>query len=109
MDDVSDAEADRPEAYARSLVEEIVSAETRLLRGGGHRRYRSVCGSSLGGVVSFSSAWEHGDVFGSAICMSSTFSHRDNLIDRRLYVPIQFFNGIVARASRAVHPELRGG
>lgn len=153
-------------AYARSLVEEIVPEEKRLLRGGGDRRYRSVWGSSLGGVVSFFTAWEHADVFGSAVCMSSTFSHRDNLIDRvltepprdvafyldsgwpgdnyevtlamatalvargwrygqnllhlcfpnaghnesacgvRLHIPIQFFNGAVARASRRISPVL---
>jgi predicted alpha/beta superfamily hydrolase len=75
------------EVYARSLVEEIVPEEQRLLRGGGHRRYRSVLGSSLGGVVSFYTAWEHADVFGSAICMSSTFSYKDNLIERVLAEP----------------------
>ena len=154
------------EAYARSLAEEIVPEEQRLLRGGGDRRYRSVMGSSLGGVVSFYTAWEHADVFGSAICMSSTFSYKDNLIERvlaepardvafyldsgwpgdnyevtmamatalvsrgwrygqnllhlcfpnathnetawgiRLHIPLQFLNGSVARASRALHPVL---
>jgi hypothetical protein len=29
-------------------------------------------------------AWEHPDVFGYAACMSSTFSHKDDLIDRVL-------------------------
>ena len=154
------------EAYARSLVEEVVPEEDRRLRAGGHRRFRSVWGSSLGGVVSFYTAWQHSDVFGSAICMSSTFSHKDNLIDRvlsepkrdvafyldsgwpgdnyevtmamatalvsrgwqygldlihlsfpqaehsesawsvRLHVPMQFFNGAVARASRRLAPVL---
>ena len=41
------------EAYARSLAEEIVPAAQRVLRIGNHRRFRSVWGSSLGGVVSF--------------------------------------------------------
>jgi predicted alpha/beta superfamily hydrolase len=154
------------EAYAQSLVEELVPEERRRLRGGGHRRFRSVWGSSLGGVVSFFTAWQHPDVFGSAICMSSTFSHKDNLIERvlsepprdigvyldsgwpgdnyevtmamataliargwryghnllhlcfpnavhnesawgiRLHIPLQLFNGAVARASRAFHPVL---
>jgi predicted alpha/beta superfamily hydrolase len=153
--------------YARSLVEEIVPQEKRLLRGGEHRRFRSVWGSSLGGVVSFYTAWEHADVFGSAVCMSSTFSHRDNLMERvlsepardvafyldsgwpgdnyevtmamatalvsrgwrygvnlfhlcfpnaahnenawgiRLHIPMQVFNGAVARASRAINPVLK--
>jgi hypothetical protein len=30
------------------------------------------------------SVWEHPDVFGAAVCMSSTFSHKDHLIDRVL-------------------------
>src|SRR5262249_45032979 len=131
-----------------------------------HRRFRSIWGSSLGGVVSFYTAWQYPDVFGSAVCMSSTFSHKDNLIERvltepprdigvyldsgwpgdnyevtmamatalvargwrygqnlmhlcfpnaahnenawgvRLHIPLQFFNGAIARASRALHPVL---
>jgi len=75
------------EAYARSLAEEIVPETQQRLRIGDHRRFRSVWGSSLGGVVSFYTVWEHADVFGAAVCMSSTFSHRDNLIDRVLGEP----------------------
>jgi predicted alpha/beta superfamily hydrolase len=75
------------EAYARSLVEEIVPEERRLLRGAGHRRFRTVWGSSLGGVVSFYCVWQHPEVFGAGICMSSTFSHRDDLIERVLSEP----------------------
>ncbi len=41
-------------------------------------------GSSLGGVVSFYTVWQHPDVFGSAVCMSSTFSFQDDLIERVL-------------------------
>ena len=62
------------ENYARSLAEEIVPEAQRLLRIRSHRRNRTVWGSSLGGVVSFYSVWEHPHVFGTAICMSSTFS-----------------------------------
>jgi predicted alpha/beta superfamily hydrolase len=75
------------EAYARSLAEEVVPEAHRLLRIGNHRRYRTVWGSSLGGVVSFYSVWQHPQVFGTAVCMSSTFSHRDNLIERVLSEP----------------------
>jgi predicted alpha/beta superfamily hydrolase len=75
------------EAYARSLAEEVVPEAQQRLRIGDHRRFRSVWGSSLGGVVSFYTVWEHADVFGAAVCMSSTFSHRDNLIDRVLGEP----------------------
>lgn len=76
--------------YARSLVEEVVpEVERRGVRAEPHRRYRSVWGSSLGGVVSFYTAWQHPDVFGSAVCMSSTFSHRDDLIDRVFAEPFR--------------------
>jgi len=75
------------EAYARSLAEEIVPAAQRLLRLGNNRRYRSVWGSSLGGVVSFYSVWQHVQVFGTAVCMSSTFSYKDDLIERVLSEP----------------------
>ncbi len=78
------------ELYARSLAEEIVpEVERRGLRVAKHRRFRSVWGSSLGGVASFYTCWQHPDVFGSAICMSSSFSHKDNLMDRVLSEPFR--------------------
>ena len=77
------------EPYARSLAEEIVPEAQRRLRVGNHRRFRSVWGSSLGGVVSFHSVWQHPEVFGTAVCMSSTFSHRNTLIDRVLTEPVR--------------------
>lgn len=73
--------------YARSLAEEIVPEAQRLLRIVDDRRYRSVWGSSLGGVVSFYTVWQHPEVFGVAVCMSSTFSHKDDLIERVLNEP----------------------
>jgi predicted alpha/beta superfamily hydrolase len=75
------------EPYARSLAEEIVPEAQRLLRLESPRRFRSVWGSSLGGVVSFYTVWQHPNVFGTAVCMSSTFSHRNTLIDRVLDEP----------------------
>lgn len=75
------------EPYAQSLAEEIVPEVQRRLRVGHHRRSRSVWGSSLGGVVSFFTVWQHPDVFGTAVCMSSTFAHRNTLIDRVLNEP----------------------
>jgi len=154
------------ENYARSLVEEVVPREKAVLRVDQHRRFRSVWGSSLGGVVSFYTAWQYPETFGSAACMSSTFSFQDDLLDRvlnepardigfyldsgwpgdnyevtlamatalvargwryghdllhfsfphaehdekawgvRLHLPLQFFNGVVARASRMLAPVL---
>lgn len=76
-------------AYARSLAEEIVPEAERRLRIGRERRHRTVWGSSLGGVVSFYSVWHHPDVFGVGVCMSSTFSHRDDLIERVLSEPVR--------------------
>lgn len=72
------------EAYARSVVREIkpvVDRKLRVLDGPGST---GVIGSSLGGVVSFYMAWEYPEVFGFAACMSSTFSAKDDLIDRVL-------------------------
>jgi predicted alpha/beta superfamily hydrolase len=72
------------ELYARSLVEEVIPRIEAKLRVVRDRRYRSVWGSSLGGVVSFYTVCQHPDVFGAAVCMSSTFSHKDNLLERVL-------------------------
>ncbi|HEX5136685.1 MAG TPA: alpha/beta hydrolase-fold protein [Planctomycetota bacterium] len=72
------------EAYARSVVREIkpeVDCRLRVVAG---PEGTGVIGSSLGGVVSFFMAWEYPRVFGFAACMSSTFSHKDDLIDRVL-------------------------
>ncbi len=72
------------ERYARSLVEELVPQAQSKLRARDSRRARSVWGSSLGGVVSFYSVWQYPEVFGAAVCMSSTFSFKDDLLDRVL-------------------------
>jgi predicted alpha/beta superfamily hydrolase len=78
------------ERYSRSLAEEVVpEVERRGIRVGRHRRYRSVWGSSLGGVVSFHTVWQYPEIFGSAVCMSSTFSHKDDLIDRVFAEPFR--------------------
>ena len=75
------------ETYARSIVEELVPAEKLFLRTTKNRLDRTMWGSSLGGVVSFYSVWQYPDVFGGAICMSSTFSYKDDLIERVLGEP----------------------
>jgi predicted alpha/beta superfamily hydrolase len=75
------------EAYARSVVEEVKPEVDRKIRVLGSARETGVLGSSLGGVVSFYMAWEYPQVFGYAACMSSTFSFRDDLIDRVLSEP----------------------
>jgi len=75
------------EAYARSMVEELVPAEQMFLRTTNERLDRTMWGSSLGGVVSFYTAWQYPEVFGGAICMSSTFTYKDDLIERVLHEP----------------------
>ena len=75
------------EAYARSVVEEVVPEAGRRLRLIGGRRETAVMGSSLGGVVSFYMAWQFPQVFGAAACLSSTFSHKDDLVERVLSEP----------------------
>ena len=75
------------ETYGRSVVEEIVPKASERLRLIGGRQETAVMGSSLGGVVSFFMAWQWPQVFGAAACMSSTFSHRDDLVERVLNEP----------------------
>jgi predicted alpha/beta superfamily hydrolase len=75
------------EAYARSVVEEVKPEVDHRIRTLGSARETGVIGSSLGGVASFYMAWEHPQVFGFAACMSSTFSSKDDLIDRVLSEP----------------------
>jgi len=75
------------ENYARSIVEELVPAEQLFLRSTNRRLDRTMWGSSLGGVVSFYTAWQYPEVFGGAICMSSTFTYKDDLMERVLDEP----------------------
>jgi predicted alpha/beta superfamily hydrolase len=75
------------EAYARSVVEEIKPEVDRRIRVLTSPTETGVIGSSLGGVVSFFMAWEYPQVFGYAACMSSTFSHKDDLVERVLAEP----------------------
>jgi predicted alpha/beta superfamily hydrolase len=67
-------------------VEPDAQRELRTRHG---RRARAVWGSSLGGVVSFYTVWQHPEAFGTAVCMSSTFAHKDHLIDRVLDEPVR--------------------
>jgi predicted alpha/beta superfamily hydrolase len=70
------------EAYAAFLTATIkpaIDAQYRTRPGPDHT---VVSGSSLGGVVSLYLAWRHSGVFGGAICLSSTFGHKDDLFAR---------------------------
>jgi predicted alpha/beta superfamily hydrolase len=75
------------EAYTRAVVDEVKPEIDRRFRLLGTPGETGVVGSSLGGVVSFYMAWEKPDVFGVAACMSSTFSYRDDLVERVLSEP----------------------
>jgi predicted alpha/beta superfamily hydrolase len=70
------------EDYGRFLVETLkplIDAKYRTLSG---PKDTAVMGSSLGGVVSFYLGWQWPEVFGKVACLSSTFTFRDNLLER---------------------------
>jgi predicted alpha/beta superfamily hydrolase len=71
--------------YGQSIVEEVkpyVDAHFCTIPG---PQATGVMGSSLGGVVSFYMGWQWPEVFGNVGCLSSTFTHKDNLVDRVLH------------------------
>jgi predicted alpha/beta superfamily hydrolase len=72
------------EAYGRSVVEEIKPYIDAHFRTRPAPQTTGVMGSSLGGVVSFYMGWEWPEVFGNVGCLSSTFTHKDNLVERVL-------------------------
>ena len=70
------------EDYGRFLVEilkPLIDAKYRTLTGPSNT---AVMGSSLGGVVSFYLGWQWPEVFGKVACLSSTFTYRDDLLER---------------------------
>ena len=70
------------EDYGRFLVESLkplIDGKYRTLTGPANT---AAMGSSLGGVVSFYLGWQWPEVFGKIACLSSTFTYRDNLLDR---------------------------
>jgi predicted alpha/beta superfamily hydrolase len=71
--------------YGRSVVEEIKPYIDSHFRTHPGPLATGVMGSSLGGVVSFYMGWQWPHVFGNVGCLSSTFTHKDNLVDRVLH------------------------
>src|ERR1051325_5122458 len=70
------------EDYGRFLVETlkpVIDRKYRTLTGPVNT---GAMGSSLGGVVSLYLGWQWPEVFGKIACLSSTFTYRDNLLDR---------------------------
>jgi predicted alpha/beta superfamily hydrolase len=71
--------------YGRSIVEEVKPYIDSRFRTRPERQTTGVMGSSLGGVVSFYMGWQWPEVFGNVGCLSSTFTHKDNLVERVLH------------------------
>ena len=70
------------EDYGRFVVEELKREVDKGFRTLGGPENTAVMGSSLGGVVSLYLAWQYPHVFGNAACLSSTFTYRDDLMQR---------------------------
>lgn len=70
------------ESYGRSVVEEIKPYIDSHFRTRTGPQATGVMGSSLGGVVSFYMGWQWPEVFGNVGCLSTTFTHKDNLVER---------------------------
>jgi len=82
------------ETYARSVVEEVKPLIDRTFRTRPDKLSTAVMGSSLGGVVSFYMAWQYPETFVAGMCMSSTFTYRDDLLERvysEPYRPVAFY------------------
>ena len=69
------------EAYAQFLRSRLLPHLEDSLRVLSEAEHRLVMGSSLGGLVSFYLAWHHGDVFGRAACLSSTFGYDNKIFE----------------------------
>ena len=70
------------ENYGRFLVETLkplIEGKYRTLNGPVNT---AAMGSSLGGVVLFYLGWQWPEVFGKVACLSSTFTYRDDLLQR---------------------------
>ena len=70
------------EDYGRFLVETLKPLIDTKYRTRPGPCDTAVMGSSLGGVVSFYLGWQWPEVFGKIACLSSTFTYRDDLIER---------------------------
>ncbi|MDQ7821307.1 MAG: alpha/beta hydrolase-fold protein, partial [Candidatus Eremiobacteraeota bacterium] len=77
------------ESYGKSLVQEVKPWIDKNFRTSSNPWNNCVMGSSLGGVVSFYLGWEYPEVFGAAVCLSSTFGWKDNLFERVENDPIE--------------------
>ncbi len=65
--------------FLTATIKPAIDARFRTRKGSANT---VVSGSSLGGVVSLYLAWQYPDVFGGAMCLSSTFGFQDDLFSR---------------------------
>jgi predicted alpha/beta superfamily hydrolase len=72
------------EVYSQSIIEEVKPYIDTHFHTRSGPMTTGVMGSSLGGVVSFYMGWQWPQVFGNVGCLSSTFTHKDNLVERVL-------------------------
>jgi predicted alpha/beta superfamily hydrolase len=79
MDDYTAPGYDAYGAFLTSTLKPAIDARWRTRTDPGSA---VVSGSSLGGVVSLHLAWRYPDVFGGAMCLSSTFGFKDDLFER---------------------------
>ncbi len=77
------------ETYGKCLVEEVKPWIDKNFRTSRNPWSTAVMGSSLGGVVSFYLGWEYPQVFGAAVCLSSTFGWKDDFFERVEKDPIE--------------------
>ena len=60
-------------AYMKFIVEELKPFIDRAYRTLSDKENTAVCGSSLGGLISFMIFWEYSDIFSKAACFSPAF------------------------------------
>lgn len=80
-------------AYRKWLIEDLkpnIDKKYRTLPDAAHT---SVGGSSMGGMVSFILAWEHPDVFSSALCMSPAFRIKRDTTKFDYVKPVKKYKG----------------
>ncbi|AZQ63244.1 histidine kinase [Flammeovirga pectinis] len=74
-DDYGDTEIGK--LYRKSLAIDLKNRIDTKYRTKSQKQYTAIAGSSMGGLVSFMSAWEYPNVYKGAICMSPAFKYED--------------------------------
>ncbi len=74
----------RGEVFLKSIVEVLVPLIDGAYRTQRSNKGRALLGSSMGGLFSFFGAWTRPDIFGNAICLSSSFWWADRWLVRKV-------------------------